>query len=167
MKLKHFIAIFVFLTCFMLSVLVVGLGVGEKRLPDAVALTKATSPRPENTDLKARIREFLEADRQTGFELSADLTNFRSSADTFTVEKTVTSNLLKKMQNVECQNLPADFCAAWDEHRNSWLKKHNFLQQANRDKNQSVDYLKLEREINKTYFNMLGVAKKYGVYFSY
>lgn len=164
MKLKHFAAIFVFLTSFMLSVMVVGLRVCETRKP-IVSLTKETPLRRENTDLKARILEFLEADRQTGRELSDDLTDFRNSADTFTVERAATSNLLKKMQRVECQNLPADFCAAWDEHRSAWLEKHNFLQQADRDQNQGSAYLKLEREIHRTYFNMLGVARKYGVNF--
>lgn len=166
MKLKHFAAIFVFLTSFMLSVLIVGLPVRETCRPD-VSLTKETLPRRENTDLKARILEFLEADRQTGRELSADLTDFRSNADTFTIEKEATANLLEKMQKVECSNLPADFCAAWDEHHIAWFKKHTFLQQADRDENNGVEYLKHEREINKTYFKMIGVARKYGVYFSY
>jgi len=169
MKLKHFAAIFVFLTSFTLSVLVVGLPVRKTSSPDC-SLRKETTPRRENTDVtdvKERILNFLEADRQTGLELSADLSDFRSNADTFTVERVATSNLLKKMQKVECQNLPADFCAAWDDHRSAWLNKHNFLQQADRDKNQGEAYLKLEREINKTYFKMLGVAEKHGAYFGY
>lgn len=166
MKLKHFAAIFVFLTSFMLSVLVVGLPVRET-CELKVPSIKVTPLRSENNDLKARIQDFLEADRQTGLELSEDLTDFRSNADTFTVEKAATSKLLAKMQKVECQNLPADFCAAWDEHRNAWLNKHNFLQQADRDENNGAAYLDYEREINKTYFKMLGVARKYGVYFGY
>jgi hypothetical protein len=165
MKLKHFAAIFVFLTSFMLSVTVVGLPVREgcKLVP----LTKETQPRRENADVKERLLNFLEADRLTGIELSEDLTNFRSNSDSFTVEKTATSKLLKKMQKVECQNLPADFCAAWDDHRNAWLNKNNFLQQADRYENQGEAYLKYEREINTTYFKMLGVAQKYGAYFGY
>lgn len=167
MKLKHFAAIFVFLTSFMLSILLVGITASRKCTAPNITPAQTQTIRQTNTELQARIRIFLEADRQTGFELSDDLTDFRSNADTFTVEKKATSNLLKKMQNVECQNLPADFCAAWDEHHKAWIKKHDFLQQADRDKNHGKEYLTFEREINKTYFKMLGVAKKYGVYFSY
>jgi len=166
MKLKHFAAIFVFLTSFMLSVLIVGLPVRKTSVTEVV-LTNELPIRRENDDLKARILNFLEADRQTGFELSDDLTDFRSNADSFTVEKKATSNLLKKMQNVECQNLPADFFFSLYEHHKAWIKKHNLLQQADRNNNHGNEYLTIEREINKTYFKMLGVAKKYGVFFSY
>lgn len=171
MKLKHFGYISAFLISFLSSVFVVGLLINEARHTQSACrfVSEQTAPaiEPENTGLQIRIRSFLEADRQTGYELSADMRNFRSDSNSLTVEKTATSNLLKKMRAVECKNLPEDFCAAWENHVNAWAEKERFLGQTDKSQNYSSDYLKIEREINQTYYRMLGIAKKYGVYFSY
>ncbi|HVE58635.1 MAG TPA: hypothetical protein VNB22_17515, partial [Pyrinomonadaceae bacterium] len=101
MKLKHFAAIFVFLTSFVLSVLVVGLPV-RKACEYRVSVTKETQPRRENNDLKARMFKFLEADRQTGRELADDSFNFRIHESAISSELQATDNLVAKMKRVKC-----------------------------------------------------------------
>ena len=163
MKLRYITGIFCFLAAFGLSVFLVRLSTPLSCSAPVSFEKEQTIVVNSETELQVRIRKFLEADRQTGRELSEDMANFRSDSDTFTVERKATSNLVKKMQRVECKNLTKDFCAAWEKHLKAWAKKDKFLQQGN----DRSEYLKIEREINQTYYSMVGVAEKYGVYFTY
>jgi hypothetical protein len=173
MKLRHITAIFCFLAAFGLSIFLVGLSTPLSCSAPVSFEPKQTIAVNSEPELQARIRKFLEADRQTGHELSADLTSYRQERySELGAEKMATFNLVKKMKKIECKDLPADFCLAWQEHVNAWSRKATFLPDATntdlkfyRDLNK--DYSKLTSEINLTYYRMLEVAEKYGVYFTY
>jgi hypothetical protein len=172
MKLKYIAAIFLYFATFTLSVLIVGIP-RFKSEPANIRPSIKQPVRSTEPELEARLRKFLQADKQTGRELSEDLSKFRAVYVEVPAKKLATGILVKKMQSVDCLNLPDDFCAAWKEHVDAWSKKHDFLRQAHLANRQSIDkdltkdYLLLTGEINRTYYRMLDVARRYNVDFNY
>lgn len=178
MKLKHLIGIFAFLTSFAVSVLLVGTQVStfsRTKCFDHKRTVLREKPSVNDNETQKRIREFLEKDRQTGIELSSDKMKFSQTDGALNVESMATLNLVKKMQAVKCDGLPADFCAAWDEHRKAWETMAFFLDKDEKRKNRLLTknpmltenewHQILTREINRTYDAMLGAARRHGVDF--
>jgi hypothetical protein len=171
MKLKHIAGACAFFASLLLSVSIVGIPTrGIKS--DGISPVKNQPVQQAETELQTRLRKFLEADRQTGYELSADLSHFRGVTNELAAEEWANAVLLKKMQRVDCVRLPDDFCLAWEQHFDAWEKKDDFLNEARLANKQWIDddlrkdYSKLTVEINRTYYRMLEVAEKYGVYFT-
>ena len=173
MKLKHLFGIFTFLTCFAVSVLLVGSQVTTLRATKCFDHMRSTAPPVfhDVSETRIKILEFLEKDRQTGIELSRDTVKFRRADDSLFGEKAATIKLVEKMQAVKCDGLPADFCAAWNEHSNAWKQMAIFLSDDQKRTSAtfygSKKYEQLNREISQTYNAMLDAAQKYGVDFSY
>ena len=171
MKLRHFAAVLSFLTAFGLSVLLVGLPVYKARSSQVPCKEKQPVAVKSETEQQARIREFLEADRQTGRELSADLQRFRNNMDGYRPEKLATLNLVEKMRKVNCDGLPKDFCNAWYGHLIAWESMADLLDKDfNREKFASFElerHAQLNRRINDTYNAMLAAARNHGVDFKY
>ncbi len=164
MKLRHWIAIFSFLAAFGLSVLFVGL-ILPKGCPAGTSHIKNPSPADTETKLQARIRKFLEADRQTGIELANDKVRSSHSNNHWNIEKIATNNLVEKMEKVKCDGLPEDFCNAWEEHVVAWKYKAILLDRYY--KNGSLEYQIPNEQISSSYQKMLTAARKYGVDFNY
>lgn len=173
MRFKHILGIFTFLTCFAVSVLLVGSQVTSMRATKCFDRTRTNAPKPlfEYTETQIKIREFLEKDRQTGIELTKETVKFSREDDSLYGEKNATLNLARKMQAVNCDGLPEKFCASWVEHRNAWRHMAIFL---NDDEKRtkaatygSEKYRELNREISRTYQAMLDSAREHGVDFPY
>ncbi len=170
MKIKYIAAIFVYFATFTLSVLIVGLPASKMRLAENRSCRERFSAvDPTETELQTRLRKFLEADHQTGIELANDRARLSQSKDRITAERIATSILVEKMRKVSCDDLPVDFCRAWEEHRGAWIWLSDF-QYANNPKElraqQNLQIL-MNKNISRTYHNMLEAAQRYGVDFKY
>src|SRR5215204_1432559 len=167
MKLKHIAAIFVYFATFALSVLIVGLPTVQSRSYKKPCVEKQMPVVSSETQIQVRIRKFLEADFQTGIELANDKARL-SHSNNIAAEKLATANLVEKMKKVKCEDLPPDFCAAWNEHVNAWSLMANFLDSDYKIVQGEQGYRrKLNEEISHTYQNLLAAARKYGVDFKY
>ena len=175
MKLKHLLGIFTFLTCFAVSVLLVGPQISMRtkcfdrtRATTQPALYEYTN---EYNKTQIKILEFLKKDRQTGIELSRDTIKYRRAEDSLFAEKAATVKLVEKMKAVKCDGLPADFCASWNEHSNAWEQMAIFLSDDQKRTSAtfygSEKYERLNREISRTYDAMLDAARGHGVDFKY
>lgn len=169
-----------FLTSFAVSVLLVGSQVSTFSRTKCFDRTRTTAQTPSisYTETQKRIQEFLERDRQTGIELSRDKVEFSKYGGAFAGEKAATIILVRKMQQVKCEGLPANFCAAWDEHRGAWETMAAFLSSNTEMKPTNKYYEKfheirqkqrqpLDRQISLTYDAMIDAARKHGVDFQY
>lgn len=164
MKLKHFAAGFVFLTAFTLSVLIAGIP-ARKCTSYVNTPVQTQTVRQTDTELQARIRIFLENDRQTGIELANDKIRSSHSNNHWNIEKIATNNLVEKMKKVKCDGLPEDFCNAWEEHVVAWKYKAILLDR--HLKNGPLDNQISNEQISSSYQKMLAEARKHGVDFRY
>jgi hypothetical protein len=164
MKLRHQIAIFSFLAAFGLSVFFVGLSLPKGCTAETSLSKNPPSITTAETELQARIRQFMEADRQTGYELSDDKLRFSQSDNYLNAEKLATARLIEKMQKVKCDNLPEDFCKAWGEHVVAWQYKA-FTFRVHTGK--SMGFFNADEQISVTYRKMQAAARSYGVDFKY
>lgn len=164
MKLKHITAIFSFLAAFGLSVFLVGLTAPQINF-DAFPTCREKAVRTTNVNLQLRIRQFLEADRQTGIEMGNDIAGLKRSIYRVDAEKIATFNLVEKMQKVKCDGLPENFCKAWDAHVATWKYKAFLLERS--WKHGPRDYEFSHEQINNSYQKMLAAARAYGVDFQY
>ena len=165
MKIKHFVAITVFFATFALSVLFVGFPVSPSRSYKQPCAEKQTTVVSTETELQVRIRKFLEADLQTGIELTNDKVRLSHSHNSLNAEKIATFNLVEKMEKVNCDKLPEDFCKAWDQHVVAWRYKTYVL-----DQNLKIgpfDHKVASEQISNSYQKMLVAARAYGVDFKY
>jgi hypothetical protein len=170
MKIKYIAAICLYFVTFTLSVLIVGLP-NSQSLSNRKPCFRPAPPVVETeTELQTRIRKFLEADLQTGIELTNDKVRLSHSNSPLRAEEIATSNLIKKMEKVKCDGLPEDFCSAWDAHLIAWRYKAFILERELRGKSLNFTYSndKIPSEqISNSYHNMLAVARTYGVDFKY
>lgn len=165
MKLRHFAAVLSFLTAFGLSVLLIGLPVGAIRSTPTPCKEKQPPVVSSETEMQTRIRQFLEADRQTGIELANDMARLSQSDGQIKAEKIATTNLVEKMKKVKCDDLPDEFCNAWDAHLVAWSYKAFLLDRYL--KNGPSDYRIANEQINNSYQKMLMGARRHGVDFKY
>jgi hypothetical protein len=168
MSLKHFIGLFAFLACFTVSVLLIGFPIREK----VSTQTQDSRFAFEYLQTQQQIQKFLENDRQTGRELADDLLKSDNNANSLINEELATVNLVRKMQKVNCGNLPTDFCAAWKKHLQTWDEMADFLHQANQsgrqkelEKDLASQYWQFNYRINQSYNDLITSAKMHGVDF--
>jgi len=167
MRLKYFLSLFAFLSCFAISA---GLTTSQRSF--------------EYSRTQQQIWKFLEKDRQTGLELENDRIQLKiqleKSGTEMKGEDIAAFNLVRKMYAAECVQLPSDFCKAWKNHVRAWDKMADFLLRANlreykkspedfetTDSEIKEEHRRLNREINQTYEDLISAAKKYGVDFQY
>ena len=165
MKIKYIAAIFIYFTTFTLSVLIVGIPVSQSRSYKKPCLKRTLPVASTETELQVRIRKFLEADLQTGIELTNDKVRLSHSHNSLNAEKIATFNLVEKMEKVNCDKLPEDFCKAWDQHVVAWRYKTYVL-----DQNLKIgpfDHKVASEQISNSYQKMLVAARAYGVDFKY
>lgn len=171
------LGVFTFLTCFAVSVLLVGSQTSTFSGTNCFDRTRTTTQPSVYEDTNEykktqfKIYEFLERDRRTGIELSKDTVKFRRADDSLFGEKAATIKLVEKMQAVKCDGLPADFCAAWNEHYNAWEQMAIFLSNDRKRTSATFDgsqtHEQLNRQISRTYEAMLDAARNHGVDFRY
>lgn len=173
MKLRHFTSIFTFSVAFMLSLLIANTSTHKSNVYEIPSVNKTPIIRT-NAELQSRLLRFLQNDRQTGIELSNDKIQLKKEVEQSIAESKATFNLVRKMLKVECDGLPEDFCAAWNEHINAWTKMAKFLDQHNSGQHCRVgrevikeDQAEIDRQINASYNNLLLSARSYGVVFQY
>ncbi|HEY8562018.1 MAG TPA: hypothetical protein VIL74_16720 [Pyrinomonadaceae bacterium] len=169
MKTKYIGAVFFYFVTFTISVMIVGLPAPQSRFSTVTpAVDRPLVIFKSEIDLQTRINNFLEDDLQTGIELENDEARLSQSRGLSKAEKLATLNLVEKMKKVKCDKLPEDFCQAWDEHRNAWTKKAEFLNSGSKTIQGEEAYRnQLSIEISRTYLNMLAAARRHEVEFRY
>lgn len=92
---------------------------------------------------------------------------YQSAASSFRYARAV-DDYAVKMDLLDDTDLPADFRAAWQEHKSAWRAQANFLARTNYLKTKmSADEIsqiteKQGLKIDMTWFNVLRICQKYG-----
>lgn len=167
MRIKSILSLIAFFTTFIFCVTLIGLPKNNfySRFSDA----------NYSAQNRQNVRNFLWADinrgRQRNIESSDDLVSLADSVESYVDEA----------QSSDDSNLPADLRAAWQQHMNAWREHSDFLNnvKASPDRLDSYDlgnndlnlsdaemqtYSNQSNEINRTWYEVLRVGRKYGAY---
>jgi hypothetical protein len=155
MKMKFITAIVAFSVTFGFSAFLTGLLGANNRLHFQAAETNRTG---------LEITSLLEQDIANGEE-SAEI--YRSGASLSEYAESV-GNYVDASESIEDVNLPPDFRFAWQAHMNAWrrhadsLKSHGFSREEFYERDFFLNYSNQSAEIERTWFNVLNIGKKYG-----
>jgi hypothetical protein len=155
MKMKFITAIVAFSITFGFSAFLTGLLGANSRLHCQATQTNRTGQ---------EITSLLEQDIENGQE-SAEI--YRSGASLSEYAESV-GNYVDASESIEDVNLPPDFRFAWQAHMNAWrrhadfLKLNDFSREGFYERDFSLKYSNQLAEIERTWFNVLDIGRKYG-----
>lgn len=181
MRIKTILSLLVFSATFILSVSLVGLP--QNNFYSRLSQAKRAEQNRQN------IRMLLWQDINNGrlrnqmmMSLDGIDQDFQSS---YTVNQIAeaTEEYVDASQSMDSSDLPADFQEAWQAHMSAWRENANYLNEinatakmypVNKVDNRKINgylfklgsetYRNHEAEINRTWYEVLRVGRKYGVY---
>ncbi len=174
MNLKTIFSIAAFFAAFTLSVVLFGAENTDLELnnqPEVYSFESDNSMIDSDyssveSGLQIEMRRFLDEDKRNGFIFYGEVTG---KEDDLAAQTRPTAKLVKKMQKMNCSNLPNDFCADWNSHVKAWKNLSLMLDhvsQKNADSDEiNDDYSDANDQINDTYENLLNTAQDYDVDF--
>ena len=137
----------------------------------SVAVSETATSR-SSCRTQQRMLNFLEQDRRYGRELAGDLASADYENNSVN-EEAATLKLARKMRRMDDSAMPLEFQTAWENHVRAWEDYADFLYRTNQTRmSESIDEVSDEtrltrnREISRTYYVLLGVARQHGVDFS-
>ncbi len=172
MKLKHILAIIAFFATFIFSVLLIGVPVKKT---SCFTYNFTNSSHTHNRATQRKITDLLKRDIANGD--FRDL-NIRANSnfyldDTFHIPASFVDTVedyVSKSESINDADLPADFQNAWRDHMKAWRDHADFLETSQTScLMRSLDsddmrrvYLSQDREISRTWYKVLRVAKSHG-----
>ncbi len=167
MQLKTIFSIAAFCAALTLSVVLFGSESTEIELNNQPAVYALRSDYSSvDSDLQMEMRLFLEEDKRHGLVFYGEVAG---AEDDLAAQVQPTARLVKKMQAMNCSNLPNDFCADWKLHVKAWKNLSNVLNQAAHRNFDTVEvsdkYNDANDQINDSYENLLTTAEGYDVDF--
>ena len=160
MKLKHIAALLTFLLTFGMTTALLGL-VGIKHV------SRTTNVQPQS-ESQRQMLNFLQQDISNGQRRFAKIARYNDD-ETLKNEAAAVSDYSNESGSMNDENLPADLQAAWRKHQQAWRVHAEYLQEQAKLKDVDEDELEARwqeqsDEINRTWFTVLKIAGKYGVY---
>ncbi|MDQ2747298.1 MAG: hypothetical protein M3T96_08570 [Acidobacteriota bacterium] len=183
MRSKNILSIAAFTFAFGLSVVVAGLFISQTACPVAAVVTQTDSAYTKNSFCKSRrystaakISAFIAADQANGDERYSKIydigENFPPDIDSisFTDYAEATKDYVDEASDMDTENLPANFQAAWREHQKAWRDYSNFLDKAANVSNPNPamveNFMKADEkhsaEISRTFEIVLEIGESYG-----
>ena len=155
---KYITALVAFSVAFGFSVLLVG--VPQRNFAFQTFRIQA------DTETGRQISFLLQQDEDNGRERD---TNYRCASSSSTVEFSKAVNqYVRHSEAIDDAHLPTDFRYVWQTHMKAWRTQADFLRQNNlsSEKILRAEFLRTYRyqnaEINRTWFDVLEVAREYG-----
>lgn len=171
MRSKHFIALTTFFACFAFSALFAGLFIERESVsPELYEIVTVNSHSSCST--RKQILAVLYQDEENGEkrrvgELSI---SHHESLTALLVRAKFVFEYAKKSESINTEGLPEDFQTAWRKHMRAWADYSDFLDKAALAEIQGSELGELEkqyeRDINSSWYEVLSVARSYGVHFS-
>lgn len=181
MKVKSIVSLIAFFAAFVFSVMLVG-------LPKDNAYSKLSATRNYRQQ-QQNIRLLLWSDINRGRERDRKLLqldgigeSFQTASNVFQIAS-LTEEYVDGSQSMDTSDLPTDFQAAWQAHMNAWRSQSDYFNEiksaannyaGDRSENgkysghlfrvDSETYRNQGDEINQTWYEVLRVGRKYGVY---
>ena len=178
MRIKTILSLIAFSATFISSVLLIG-------LPQNNFYAKFNQARVYSQN-RHNIRMLLWQDINNGRARNQELMNLDGIDEEIQSQSNIiqiaglTEEYVDASQSIDASGLPADFQAAWQAHMNAWRVQADYLNQLKMtaDKypvnqktgrylfnlNSNNTYGNQTDEINQTWFKVLQIGRKYGVY---
>ncbi|MGI8469405.1 MAG: hypothetical protein ACR2N3_13230 [Pyrinomonadaceae bacterium] len=180
MRIKTILSLITFTAAFVLSVSLVGLP--QNNFYSRLAQINRYEQNRQN--IQTLLQQDINNGRlrnQTVISLDGIDENFQSSFNVNQIAE-ATEEYVDASQSMDSSNLPEDFQEAWQAHMSAWREQADYLNKINTTakkypslfenkklngylfKLDSETYSSRDAEINRTWYEVLRVGRKYGVY---